>query len=91
MWTKRTVTDLLSSSDIVIFSKSYCPHCADAKRTARRLSRDMRILEVDLEDDSVNLQEIICSLTSMQTFPQVFYQQKLIGGNSDFQRYCRYF
>ena len=65
---------------IKIYTKDYCPYCGMAKRLLGALGLDFE--EIDLKSD----QEAIMALvqkTGMRTLPQIFVEDKLIGGYDD--------
>lgn len=62
---------------IVIFSKSRCPHCVEAKAILGRL--DIPFSEIDIEEDLQN--SMLMSYASKRhTVPQIFFNDRHIGG-----------
>ncbi|KAG6028961.1 hypothetical protein E4U41_000528 [Claviceps citrina] len=79
------VQDLINKSSVVVFSKSYCPHCRSTKSTLDGLKVDYKLLELDQESDGAALQDALQEISGQRTVPNVYIQQKHIGGNSDLQ------
>ncbi|KAK0505129.1 thioredoxin-like protein [Armillaria luteobubalina] len=70
---------------LVVFSKSYCQFSKRAKTLLESLELDppMRVIEVDLRDDSIQLKSLLTRLTSHSTFPNVILRGTSIGGSDD--------
>lgn len=62
---------------IVIYSTDYCPFCIRAKKLLQ--SKNLEFKEVNL---SSNVEELdkLKQKTGLQTVPQIFIKDKLIGG-----------
>ncbi|WOL13472.1 hypothetical protein Cni_G22242 [Canna indica] len=76
---KKTVT----SHDIVIFSKSYCPYCGTAKAVFGELKKEPYILELDQRDDGSDIQDALSDVVGRRTVPQVFIHGEHLGGCDD--------
>ncbi|KAK9268607.1 hypothetical protein L1049_000364 [Liquidambar formosana] len=76
---KKTV----SSHNIVIFSKSYCPYCRKAKAVFKELNQIPHVVELDERDDGWNIQDALSEIVGKRTVPQVFIMGKHIGGSDD--------
>lgn len=79
LFVKRTV----SSHNIVIFSKSYCPYCRRAKAVFKELKQVPHVIELDQRDDGSNIQDALGHIVGRRTVPQVFIKGKHIGGSDD--------
>ncbi|KAL5699801.1 Glutaredoxin-C4 [Ranunculus cassubicifolius] len=77
------VKKTISSHDIVIFSKSYCPYCKTAKAVFKELNQSPHIIELDERDDGFSVQEALGEIVGRHTVPQVFVNGKHIGGADD--------
>ncbi|KAB2008447.1 hypothetical protein ERO13_D10G090900v2 [Gossypium hirsutum] len=77
------VQNAIFSNKIVMFSKSYCPHCMRAKRIFAELNEKPYVVELDLRDDGAEIQYVILDLVGHGTVPQVFVNGKHIGGSDD--------
>lgn len=76
---------LISNHRVVIFSKSYCPHCRAAKATLAEHEAAAKIIELDLVENGDMIQQYLASLSGQRTVPQIYVRSKFIGGNSDLQ------
>ncbi|THU63001.1 hypothetical protein C4D60_Mb01t11110 [Musa balbisiana] len=76
---KKTV----SSHDIVIFSKSYCPYCMTAKAVFQELKKEPCVLELDEIEDGSEIQDALSDIVGRRTVPQVFVRGKHLGGSDD--------
>lgn len=65
---------------IVIYTKNYCPYCDRAKNlfTAKKATYE----EINVEDKP-GFYEELKKKTGMMTVPQIFINDKLIGGYTD--------
>ncbi|WCJ30026.1 Glutaredoxin family protein [Euphorbia peplus] len=77
------VKKTISSHKILIFSKSYCPYCARAKRVFKELNQVPYVVELDLREDGQNIQDALGEIIGKRTVPQAFINGKHIGGSDD--------
>ncbi|KAF0976355.1 hypothetical protein FDP41_004582, partial [Naegleria fowleri] len=70
---------------VVIFSKTYCPYCANAKKLFSELGVDYKVLELDTMKDGSEYQNVLKEMTNMGTVPSVWVNSEFIGGFSDTQ------
>ncbi|VDK87741.1 unnamed protein product [Litomosoides sigmodontis] len=80
------VTSLTSSTPVVVFSKTYCPYCQNAKRALSTFQiRDdsYKIIELDEREDCDKIQDILLKITGARSVPRVFVGGKCIGGCDD--------
>jgi glutaredoxin 3 len=88
--TSMSVTDeinkLISSNDVVVFSKSYCPYCTKTKNLFKEMDVEVKILELDQMDDGDEYQEELLAMTKQKTVPNVFLKGEHMGGNDDVQK-----
>ena len=85
-----TATDFVNreteQSKIVIFSKSYCPYCTKAKELFSSLNVEgTKVYELDIMDNGADIQKALLDLTGQRTVPNIFINQKHLGGNDDAQ------
>ncbi len=72
----------ISSNDIVVFSKSYCPYCAATKELFTGLGVDFKVHELDkMGDAGPELQMTLFKMTGQKTVPNVFVKGNHVGGN----------
>ena len=70
------VTKALQENLVMVFSKSYCPHCLRAKRI---LDSELgygkyAVLELENRSDCAAIQDYLRQLTGARTVPRVFLQ-----------------
>lgn len=65
---------------IVIYSKTYCPYCDRAKALLN--SKGAAYEEINLEGKHEELKALM-EKTGLRTVPQIFINDKLIGGFDD--------
>jgi glutaredoxin 3 len=68
---------------IVIYTTRYCPYCSAAKALLR--SKNVEFVEIDVTDDPARRAEME-RLSSRRTVPQIFIDDKPIGGYEDARR-----
>ncbi|KAH8998784.1 putative GRX1-glutaredoxin [Lactarius hatsudake] len=87
MVTKEFVNQTIAQNRVVIFSKSYCPYCKRAKDlfTTAFPGVEVKVLELDIRDDGPEIQGYLQQLTDQRTVPNIFINQKHIGGNDKLQ------
>uniref|UniRef100_A0A0D9YV16 Glutaredoxin domain-containing protein n=1 Tax=Oryza glumipatula TaxID=40148 RepID=A0A0D9YV16_9ORYZ len=75
--------EIVASSPVVVFSKTYCPFCARVKRLLAELAAGYKAVELDVESDGSELQSALADWTGQRTVPCVFIKGKHIGGCDD--------
>ncbi len=68
-------------ANVVIYSKDYCPYCVRAKQLMETLGQDYN--EIDLGKNPELVMEVVQKSGGMRTVPQVFIDDKHIGGYDD--------
>lgn len=68
------VTKAIQENLVMVFSKSYCPHCVRAKRILEaELGRSKYVvMELDNRSDCSAIQDYLRQLTGARTVPRVF-------------------
>ena len=85
------INELISSNEIVIFSKSNCSYCHKAKTSLDKHEKKFLSIEIDNNKNCPNedcarvIQDLILH-TQMKTVPQIFYKGKLIGGYTELEK-----
>ncbi|KAF7312043.1 Glutaredoxin [Mycena indigotica] len=81
------VENAIASNKIAIFSKSWCPYCARAKKLFQENFPEETplVLELDLRDDGDAIQDYLEHKTGQSTVPNVFVNKKQVGGNDKTQ------
>lgn len=76
----------VSSNDVVVFSKSYCPFCTKTKDLFDSMGVKYAVHELDeMGDEGPELQMALFKKTDQKSVPNVFVKQQHIGGNDDTQ------
>lgn len=66
---------------VELYTKSWCGYCNAAKRLLK--SKGVSFVEVDVEDDADRLPEMIRRAGGRRTVPQIFINDRHIGGSDD--------
>ncbi len=72
--------------NVTIYTKTTCPHCTTAKRLLE--AEGVEYTEINLEQHPGQVQPLI-ERTNYRKVPQIFIDDKFIGGNSDLQLLVR--
>lgn len=82
---KDFVEDTINNNKVVIFSKSYCPYCAETKQLFRNFfpNVNVKVIELDERPDMTAIQDYIKEKTGRRTVPQTFIGRQHLGGNDD--------
>ncbi|KAL9264541.1 Glutaredoxin-C2-like protein [Drosera capensis] len=67
---------IVSSTPVIIFSKTYCAYCHKVKALFKQLGAAAQVVELDQENNGDAMQEALHEWTGQRTVPNVF-----IGGN----------
>lgn len=94
MSTRQSIRNLVqsenSSNQVVIYSKSYCPYCAQTKALFRSLPGiQLKVHELDKESNGYMVQDELSKMTGQRTVPNVFVNNQHVGGNQDVQQLYR--
>jgi glutaredoxin 3 len=68
------------NAKVVIYSKDQCPYCTQAKALLDRLHVPYQEIRVDLDDSK---RDEMVRLSQRRTVPQIFINNKPIGGYDD--------
>ncbi|PIK39779.1 hypothetical protein BSL78_23380 [Apostichopus japonicus] len=83
---RQLVKELITKNKVMVFSKSYCPFCMQAKSVLRQAGvQDMGVMELEQRSDGNTIQSIVKEMTGNSTVPSVFIDHKFVGGSSDVQ------
>lgn len=69
----------------MVFSKSYCPYCNNAKRILDSYDAKYKAIELNQEEDGDDIQNALQKITGQRTVPNIFIGRVHIGGNSDLE------
>lgn len=74
---------MIAADRIVVFSKTFCPYCAMAKRLLEHHKQTYKTYELDELPNGSSIQQHLETLTSQRTVPSIFIKSKHIGGCDD--------
>ena len=78
------------STQVVVFSKSYCPYCTKAKNALSSVGAHPKVYELDLSTfegfSAGDVQAELGKMTGATSVPRVFVNGKFIGGGDDTAR-----
>ena len=80
------MNNFIKSSDVAIYSKSWCPFCAAAKDLFETKYSDkysVDVVELDQISDGTAIQNYVGKITGVTTVPQIFIHGDCIGGATD--------
>jgi len=77
------IESLNAEHGVVIYSKSWCPFCSQAKQIFEGLNCKYFALELDEIEEGADVQAALQGVTGIRTVPQVFVKGELVGGCDD--------
>ncbi|CBI15005.3 unnamed protein product, partial [Vitis vinifera] len=72
--------EIVSSTPVVVFSKTYCGYCKRVKQLLSQLKATHKTIELDQESDGAEIQSALREWTGQSTVPNVFIGGKHMGG-----------
>ncbi len=72
--------DAMPAANVVVYSTDYCPYCSRAKRLLE--NKQVAFVEVNVEERA-DLRSWLVSASGQRTVPQIFINNRPIGGYSD--------
>lgn len=82
---RKSIEKQLDTEPVIVYSKSYCPHCVRAKSLLESHGVDTKVVELNMEDDGLEIQAVLFHITGQKTVPNIFVGGKHVGGNSELQ------
>merc|ERR1719498_3463 len=79
------IKSTISSSDVVVYSKSTCPFCRATKETFKQQGIHATVIELNEVDGGADIQATLLEITGQRTVPNVFIKGQHLGGNDDTQ------
>eukprot|EP00833_Pecoramyces_ruminatium_P003547 jgi/Orpsp1_1/1177579/evm.model.c7180000061996.1 len=86
MSTKEYVDNLIKNENVIVFSKTYCPHCKATKELLTSLNCKFNFIELDTMDNGKEIQDYLFEVTNQKTVPNTFIKGQHIGGNDNIQK-----
>lgn len=68
-------------ADIIIYTTDYCPYCNRAKDLLKR--KNHKYQEIDVTEDDALREEMVQKAGGKRTVPQIFINDRHIGGFDD--------
>ncbi|KAL0487085.1 glutaredoxin [Acrasis kona] len=78
--------NIISTNKVVVFSKTYCPHCTASKDLFKKIYPSFKAVELDQEKDGDEIHQELKNTTQHRTVPNIWVNQKFIGGNDTIQQ-----
>ncbi|KAI4341393.1 hypothetical protein MLD38_026123 [Melastoma candidum] len=75
--------EIVSSSPVVVFSKTYCGYCRRVKELLTQAGAVYKAIDLDLERDGDLMQMELVEWTGGGTVPNLFIGGKHVGGFDD--------
>ncbi len=75
------MTSLSKESEVLVYTTEFCPYCVRAKSLLKERGVPYREIQFEMDDDK-SWDELI-KRSGMQTVPQIFHGDRLIGGYSE--------
>lgn len=66
---------------VVVYTTEYCPYCTRAKELLKRRGVPFKEVQFSMDDDAQ--WDALYARSKMQTVPQIFNGERLIGGYTD--------
>jgi len=93
MSVKPTVESAIANNKVMIFSKTTCSYCARVKdilsKEFANISDQIHIIELNEIDEGSAIQKYLAEKTGQTTVPNIFINQKHVGGCDDVVRLQR--
>ena len=83
------IDEQLAAGDVVVFSKTWCPYCAETKALLDAKGAPYSVVELDLRQDGAALQSALAARTGQRTVPSTFVRGAHVGGNDAVQAAAR--
>lgn len=80
---EEQVKDKNQQHPVIVYSKSWCPYCAEVKGLFRKLKVDFTAVELDEVVEGEEVMDALQAITHRRTVPQVFIKGEFIGGCDD--------
>lgn len=69
---KIKIENLISTNQVMVFSKSYCPFCKMTKALLQRKNVQFKAYEMDRETDGQFMHAILKKMTGHTTVPSIY-------------------
>jgi glutaredoxin 3 len=79
----------ISSSKVLMYSKTWCPYCTKSKNSFGSMNIPVEVVELDLLPNGDAIQAELGRITRQTTVPNIFIAGVHVGGNSDLEAKVR--
>mmetsp|Transcript_15051 Transcript_15051/g.19915 ORF Transcript_15051/g.19915 Transcript_15051/m.19915 type:complete len:115 (+) Transcript_15051:195-539(+) len=86
---RAAVAAEIKENPVVVYSKSYCPHCSKTKATLQSKGVAAKVIELDVVNQGSAIQNELYEMTKQRTVPNTFIGGKHLGGNDTLQAHAR--
>jgi len=77
------INEKIKSHQVMVFSKSWCPYCLRLKELFKYLNINYEVMDLDMLSNGNELQQALHEISGQKTVPNVYINQKHIGGSDD--------
>ena len=77
------VQSLIESKPVIMFSKSYCPFCVQAKGLMQQSGIQYHVVEMDKIPNGGEMQAALKEISGQRTVPNTYINKIHIGGCDD--------
>merc|ERR1711962_1937860 len=77
------VDQMVATNRVMVFSKTTCPFCTKIKNMFEQMKAKIEVLELDQIPNRPEVQAALLGKTGQKTVPNVFINQKHVGGHDD--------
>lgn len=75
----------IQTSKVLVYAKSFCPHCKKTKATLLSLNIAADIFDLDLLPNGPDIQAELARITGQTSVPNIFIAGVHVGGNSNLE------
>ena len=80
---KDQITADIAAGGVLVYSKSYCPYCTDAKGLLGKGGVQYKVYELDNMPNGDAIQGELHKISGQKTVPNIYIGGKHVGGCSD--------
>ncbi|CAB9527579.1 expressed unknown protein [Seminavis robusta] len=86
---RQDVEKLIKTEPVVVFVKTFCPHCLSTKQLLKSHNVEMTVIDLNKEADGHKTQAVLFAIAKQKTVPNTFIGGEHIGGNDDLQKLAK--
>ena len=73
----------IDNNKVMVFSKSYCPYCVNAKQLLQSKGIAFKAIELDQVSNGADIQNTLQKMSGQRTVPNIYINRQHVGGCSD--------